>query len=169
MGWHMKGIDISNHNGSIDFKAVKNNGIDLVYIKATEGTTDTDVNLSDNYTGALNAGFKIGFYHFLVGTSIPETQAENFYNSIKDKQNHLKPSLDVEKNNFDVMDYTLRFIKKFEALSNLPLCIYTGGYFANDNLDSRLAKYPLWIGKFLWKLIYGEKLMLDINIRKVEL
>lgn len=154
----MKGIDISNHNGSIDFKAVKNNGIGLVYIKATEGTTYTDANLSVNYTGALEVGLKIGFYHFLVGTSIPETQAENFYNNIKDKENGLKPCLDVEKDNFDVMDYTLRFIKKFEALSNLPLCIYTGGYFANDNLDSRLAKYPLWIAH------YGVETPMETNI-----
>ena len=93
----MKGIDVSNHNGNIDFKAVKSDGIDLVYIKATEGTTYIDAYLSANYNGALNAGLKIGFYHFLVGTSAPETQAENFYNNIKDKQNDLKPCLDVEK------------------------------------------------------------------------
>lgn len=144
----MKGIDISNHNGSIDFRAVKNDGIELVYIKATEGTTYTDVKLLANYNGALNAGLKIGFYHFLVGTSVPETQAENFYINIKDKQSSLKPCLDVEINNFDVINYTLRFIKKFEELNELPLCIYTGGYFANDNLDSRIAKYPLWIAHY---------------------
>ena len=144
----MKGIDISHYNGSIDFKSVKNDGVELVYIKATEGATYKDVNLLTNYNGAINESLKIGFYHFLVGTSVPETQAENFYNNIKDKQNYLKPCLDVEVNNFDVMEYTLRFIEKFEVLSNLPLCIYTGGYFANDNLDSRLAKYPLWIAHY---------------------
>lgn len=144
----MKGIDISNHNGNIDFNAVKSDGIELVYIKATEGTTYVDAYLSTNYNGAKNAGLKIGFYHFLVGTSTPETQAENFYNNIKGKQNDLRPSLDIEVNKFDVMDYALRFIGKFEALSNLPLCIYTGGDFANNNLDSRLAKYPLWIAHY---------------------
>jgi GH25 family lysozyme M1 (1,4-beta-N-acetylmuramidase) len=155
----MKGIDISHYNGSIDFKSVKNDGVELVYIKATEGTTYKDVNLLTNYNGAINEGLKIGFYHFLVGTSIPETQAENFYNNIKDKQNYLKPCLDVEVNNFDVMEYTLRFIGKFEVLSNLPLCIYTGGYFANDNLDSRLAKYPLWIAH------YGVETPMQTNVR----
>ena len=154
----MKGIDISNHNGSIDFKAVKNEGMELVYIKATEGTTYKDPYLSANYNGAINESLKIGFYHFLVGTSVPETQAENFYNNIKDKQNYLKPCLDVEVNNFDVMEYTLRFIEKFEVLSNLPLCIYTGGYFANDNLDSRLAKYPLWIAH------YGVEAPMETNV-----
>lgn len=154
----MKGIDISNHNGRIDFKTVKNEGIELVYIKATEGTTYKDAYLSDNYNGATNAALKTGFYHFLVGTSAPETQAQNFHNNIKDKQNDLKPCLDVEVNNFEVMDYTLRFIGKFESLSNLPLCIYTGGYFANDNLDSRLVNYPLWIAH------YGVENPMETNI-----
>lgn len=144
----MKGIDISHHNGNINFELVKSDGFELIYIKATEGTTHRDSNLQVNYEGALNSNFKIGFYHFLVGTSDPETQAENFYNSIEDKQNDLKPCLDVEKNNFDVMDYTLRFINRFEQLSNLPLCIYTGGHFANNNLDSRLEEYPLWIAHY---------------------
>jgi len=144
----MKGIDISHHNGIIDFEGVKSEGIEVVYIKATEGTTYIDDNMLTNYNGALNAGFKTGFYHFLVGTSAPETQAENFYKNISDKQNDLKPCLDVEVNNFDVMDYTLRFIKRFEELSELQLCIYTGGYFANENLDNRLTKYSLWIAHY---------------------
>lgn len=144
----MKGIDISNHNGRIDFNSVKNDGIELVYIKATEGTTYKDSNLEVNYNGVVNAGLKVGFYHFLVGTSAPETQADNFYNNIKNKQSDLKPSLDVETSNFDVMGYTMRFIQRFETISKLPLCIYTGGYFANKYLDSRLAKYPLWIAHY---------------------
>lgn len=38
----MKGIDISNHNGEIKFASVKSSGVELVYIKATEGTTYQD-------------------------------------------------------------------------------------------------------------------------------
>ncbi|GAA0078805.1 hypothetical protein UT300005_31840 [Clostridium sp. CTA-5] len=144
----MKGIDISNHNGDIDFDKVKKSGIELVYIKATEGTTYQDQYLEKNYSEALKQDLKVGFYHFLVGSSSPETQAENFYNNIVNKQNDLKPCLDIEVNNFDVMDYALRFINKFESLCNLPLCIYTGPYFANDNLDDRLVKYACWIAHY---------------------
>ena len=46
------------------------------------------------------------------------------------------------------MDYALRFIKRFEELSNLPIVIYSSPYFINDNLDSRLAKYPLWVAHY---------------------
>ncbi|KAI3349022.1 glycoside hydrolase [Clostridium botulinum] len=144
----MNGIDVSNHNGNIDFNKVENDGVELVYIKATEGTTYQDQYLGNHYKGAKGAGLKTGFYHFLVGSSNPENQAENFYNNIKDKENDLKPCLDIEVSNFNVMDYSLRFIKKFESLCELQLCIYTSPYFANENLDSRLAKYQCWIAHY---------------------
>jgi len=138
-----KGIDISHYNGDINFAKVKAAGIQLVYIKATEGTTYVDNYLGINYTGAKNAGLKTGFYHFLVGTSSPETQAQNFYNNIKDKQSDLKPVLDVETAGFNVMDYAIRFANEFKRLSNMDVCIYTYSDFIN-NLDSRLTKYTLW-------------------------
>ncbi|EHJ00696.1 glycoside hydrolase family 25 [Clostridium sp. DL-VIII] len=138
-----KGIDISHYNGDIDFKKVKSAGIQCVYMKATEGTTYIDPSLESYYSGAKSAGLKTGFYHFLVGTSSPETQAQNFYNNIKNKQSDLKPVLDIETSGFDVMDYTMRFINEFNRLSNMDVCIYTYSGFI-DNLDNRLAKYSLW-------------------------
>ncbi|PRR84045.1 GH25 family lysozyme [Clostridium vincentii] len=144
----MRGIDVSNHNGIIDFTRVRNSGIELVYMKATEGTTYQDSFLDRNYNGAIGANMMVGFYHFLAGTSLPETQAENFYNQIKNKVSALKPSLDLEVSGFDVINYALRFIKRFEALSNLPIVIYSSPYFINANLDSRLAKYPLWVAHY---------------------
>ncbi|MZK52772.1 MULTISPECIES: GH25 family lysozyme [Clostridium] len=137
------GIDISNYDGYIDFNSVKSSGVQLVYIKATEGTTFIDPYLQANYNGASSAGLKVGFYHFLVGTSAPETQADNFYNSIKDKRNDLKPMLDIEATGFDIMDYALRFIAEFKKVSNMDIGIYTYSSFIS-NLDGRLSNYPLW-------------------------
>lgn len=142
-----KGIDISHYNGNIDFYNVKSYGIQCIYMKATEGTTYIDPYLENYYSGSKNAGLKTGFYHFLVGTSSPETQAENFYNNIKDKQSDLIPCLDIEKSNFDVMDYTLRFINRFKQLSNMDVCIYTYSSFL-ANFDSRLSNYKFWEANF---------------------
>ncbi|MFW2491812.1 GH25 family lysozyme [Clostridium chromiireducens] len=138
-----KGIDISHYNGDINFAKVKTAGIQVVYMKATEGTTYVDNYLGTYYNGAKSAGLKTGFYHFLVGTSSPETQAQNFYNNIKNKQSDLKPVLDVEKAGFDVMDYSIRFANEFKRLSGMDVCIYTYSEFIK-NLDSRLSKYTLW-------------------------
>jgi len=139
----MKGIDISNHNGNINFNKVKVDGVEAVYIKATEGTTYKDSYLDTNYSNAHYAGLKTGFYHFLVGTSSPETQATNFYNAIKDKSSDLIPMLDIETAFDGLMDYALRFIAKFKKLSGINIGVYTYTGFTN-NLDNRLAEYPLW-------------------------
>ena len=147
----MKGIDISNHNESINWPRVKSSGIECVYIKATEGTTYVDSYLTNHYNGAKGAGVLTGFYHFLVGSSEPETQAENFYNNIKDKENNLLPCLDLEfsKNEpDDFMDYALRFIQRFKALSGMDICIYACPSFIEEELDNRLAKYLLWCAHY---------------------
>jgi hypothetical protein len=36
-----QGIDVSNHQGTIDWKKVKSQGVAFAYIKATEGTSTT--------------------------------------------------------------------------------------------------------------------------------
>lgn len=154
----MKGIDISNNNGFVNFTKVKNTNYELIYIKATEGTTFVDPYLETFYSRANALDFKIGFYHFLVSTSRPETQAINFYNQIKNKKNSLKPCLDIETTGYDIMDYTNRFISKFESLCSLPLCIYTSPYYANANLDSSLNRYSCWIAN------YGTNTPMETNI-----
>lgn len=141
----MKGIDISNNNGAINFTGVKNSGVECVYIKATEGTTFQDSYKSAFYGGAKSIGAKVGFYHFLVGTSAPETQAENFFNQIKDYENDLVPMLDVEVNFGGLNDYIARFIARFQQLTNMEIGIYTYTSFLNEYIDvARFKDFKLW-------------------------
>lgn len=141
----MKGIDISNNNGAINFAGVKNSGVECVYIKATEGTTFQDSYKSAFYGGAKTIGAKVGFYHFLVGTSAPETQAENFFNQIKDYENDLVPMLDVEVNFNNLNDYIARFIARFNQLTNMEIGIYTYTSFLNEYIDvTRFKDFKLW-------------------------
>ena len=46
------------------------------------------------------------------------------------------------------MDYALRFIEKFKALSNMDICIYACPSFIEEKLDNRLIKYPLWCAHY---------------------
>ena len=141
----MKGIDISNNNGSINFNGVKNSGVECVYIKATEGTTFQDRYKSAFYGGAKTIGAKVGFYHFLVGTSAPESQAENFFNQIKNYENDLVAMLDVEVNFNNLNDYIARFITRFQQLTNMEIGIYTYTSFLNEYIDvARFKDFKLW-------------------------
>ncbi|MDD5794646.1 GH25 family lysozyme [Clostridium sp. HCP1S3_A12] len=140
----MKGIDVSNNNGSINFSNVKSSGIECVYVKATEGTTFVDKYKNTFYNLAKQSGLYVGFYHFLVATSSPETQAENFFNEIKNYKNDLVPMLDVERNFTNLNDYMYRFINKFISLSNMEIGIYSYTSFIKNYISSKFKDYKLW-------------------------
>ncbi len=149
----MKGIDISNHNGNIDFLKVKKEGIEVVIIKATEGVNWIDPNLEVYYNSALKVGLAIGFYHFMSEKTSPSKQAEDFFSAIKGKNYKVIPCLDIETNNYgrtsrEITDRCLEFARKLKELSNQECIIYTGGYFGRDNLDSRIKHYKAWIAHY---------------------
>lgn len=60
----VQGFDISHYQGTVDFASAYSSGARFVIIKATEGTSYTDPGFSSHYTGATNAGFIRGGYHF---------------------------------------------------------------------------------------------------------
>ena len=58
------GIDVSEHNGEIDWKKVAEAGIGFAIIRAGYGSIYLDSRFYENVNGALEAGMKIGVYHF---------------------------------------------------------------------------------------------------------
>lgn len=149
----LKGIDIANCDGVIDFKKVKESGIEAIIIKATEGVNFKDSNLETNYKGAKAQGFNLGFYHFMSEKTDPKEQANDFWNAIKDKEFNIFPVMDIETNNMnrsckEISDRCIEFLEEFKKLSGYDCIIYTGGYFGRDNLDDRVKKYKGWIAHY---------------------
>ncbi len=70
-------IDVSHHNGAIDWPAVAEAGIMLAFLKATQGVGFVDPAFARNRTGAVTAGVLAIPYHFL-DTADPDRQAEHF-------------------------------------------------------------------------------------------
>ena len=149
----MRGIDISQHNGNINFSSVKNSGIEVIIIKATEGVNYVDPMCEEHYNHASKHGFNIGFYHFMSEKTNPSQQAVDFWNKIKNKKFNVLPCLDIETNRYgrsrrEISDRCIEFINKFKELSGMDCMIYTGGYFGRDNLDDRVKKYKGWIAHY---------------------
>lgn len=74
----IRGVDVSSHQGKIDWNAVKKDGIDFVLLRSSIGD-DTDSTFFDNVRNAQSAGIKIeGIYHFsyAVNTAQAEEEAE---------------------------------------------------------------------------------------------
>lgn len=70
-------IDVSHHNGAIDWPAVAGAGIALAFIKATQGTRFVDPKFHRNRGDAERAGVLVVPYHFL-DTADPDRQAGHF-------------------------------------------------------------------------------------------
>jgi lysozyme len=70
-------IDVSHHNGAIDWPAVADAGIALAFIKATQGNRFVDPAFERNRRGAADSGLLVVPYHF-IDTADPDDQADNF-------------------------------------------------------------------------------------------
>jgi hypothetical protein len=62
----VQGIDVSHHQGQIDWQAVGDSGIQFAYIKATEAEDYRDPQFSTNWREAQNSGIARDAYHYFT-------------------------------------------------------------------------------------------------------
>lgn len=93
----VRGIDISRHNGTVDFDSVAAAGIEFVYIKASEGTSHRDRAYPRNRREAACAGLPVGAYHFFRFECDGRRQAVNFLAAIGDSHPELPLAIDIEE------------------------------------------------------------------------
>jgi lysozyme len=75
------GVDVSHHQGAIDWPAVAASGWAFAVIKATEGTGYVDPALAANRAGARAAGLVTGLYHF-ARAGDPVAEANYFASTV---------------------------------------------------------------------------------------
>lgn len=92
----VRGVDISSHQGWIDWEKFSENDLDFAFIKATEGSTFKDKFYNSNIKGIQNTDIVPGAYHFLSFESDGKSQAENFISSVDAKSISLPPVIDLE-------------------------------------------------------------------------
>lgn len=93
----MLGIDVSHHQGPIDWRRVaQNREVRFAYLKATEGGDFSDRRFAENLLGARRAGLRVGAYHFFTFCTDATKQAEHFLQTVKASADMLPPALDVE-------------------------------------------------------------------------
>lgn len=91
-----RALDVSHHQGPIDWAAIRAGGWSGVWIKATEGATWVDPRFRENHQGAQAAGVRRGAYHFYGFCSDPADQAAHFLATLGADPGELIPALDVE-------------------------------------------------------------------------
>lgn len=147
------GIDISSHQGNIDWEKVGNDrNIRFVYIKATEGATYRSSHYQANLKGAQSQNILVGSYHYLTTTSSIQAQFDNFVREASPDEQDLIPMIDVEErgdwSRAQLIDSVSHFADLLEELYGVKPMIYSPLDFYNKNLAPQMNKYPLYVGRY---------------------
>ncbi len=159
-GYEIHGIDISHHQGTIDWATLKDEAviderpIRFIMIKATEGANKIDENFKDNFYNAREYGFTRGAYHFYGTRSTAKAQAQFFISQVKLEKGDLPPVLDVEhkpsnQTDEEFKESVLEWLRIVENHYGVPPIVYTYYKFKLRYLsDSAFDAYPYWIAHY---------------------
>ena len=161
------GIDVSHWQGYIDYSEVRRSGIEVVYIKASQGTNIKDAYFDINYENAKANGLKVGFYHFLTATNTEEAEQEArfFASVISGKTPDCKLVMDYETfGGIGVQEsneIAQVFLETTRRLTNKDIIIYSDLSNSQSRFSSELAEnYELWLAYYS-----GEERLREIETR----
>ncbi|OBQ96355.1 MAG: lysozyme [Mesorhizobium sp.] len=92
----IRGIDVSHHQGRIDWPRVAADDVVFAIIKATEGGDYVDDAFAENLRQARAAGLAVGAYHFFTFCRPGADQARNFISVVPRGEQLLPPVVDIE-------------------------------------------------------------------------
>lgn len=161
------GIDISYHQGEIDWKKVAADGIDFAMIRGAgryygSGKVFEDTQFRRNLQGAMDAGLDVGVYFFSQATTVQEAREEaQFLLQLLEKFSAFDGPVVFDWENIDydtartdgVDSNTITaaanaFCQEVEQAGYQPM-IYFNRYIAylHYNLED-VAQYPFWIAEY---------------------
>ncbi len=154
-----QGIDVSHHQGTIDWSLVYASGKVFAFVKATEGFTYNDPQFTTNMTNGNNAGVLMGAYHFARPDNNSAIDEANHFVQVAGNyigNGYLPPVLDLEDppgtdlqtlySSSALSNWVLTWLQRVEALTGVEPIIYTNGRYTNY-LDASLNSYKLWIAE----------------------
>ncbi len=156
------GIDVSNHNGRVDFDAVKKDKRDFAFVLASDGESFTSDLFKNQYGGAGKAGLIRGAYHFGRPDGSATKQADHFLSTVDYTTDgkSLPPVLDLEANPNGSTCYGLdhgqmkqwveEFVGEVKDKTKRDAIIYTrSGFWRQCTGNSKaFAGNPLWIAEW---------------------
>ena len=157
VNYKVHGIDVSHHQGTIDWSAVKGTEkqdypIRFVFMKATEGGDYKDRRFAENFRKAGEVGLIRGAYHFYNPNTDPIRQADFFISQVKLKKGDLAPVLDIERKPRDKAQLQANlkiFLNRLELHYGVKPIIYTSYKYKTRYLDSpEFDAYPFWIAHY---------------------
>ena len=163
-----KGIDVSEHQGVIDWAKVAKDGVQFAVIRAGYGRelSQKDKQFERNYAGAKAAGIKVGAYWYSYANSVErgEQEARTCLKVLEGKSFELPIFFDQEYeksilalSNKTRTDIVLQFLETVKE-AGCKVGLYSSTNFITTKLQAdRLTTYPLWLAEYGSKLHYTGK------------
>lgn len=149
-----RGIDVSEWQGDINWALVAQSGVQFAFIKATEGTSFVDRQLTSNWRNSKANGIIRGAYHYGHPENHAETEAGHFMATMQ-AQAPLEPgdllALDLEEGTGDLSAWTLAFLRTVEMLAGFKPLFYSTSSFIVDHQirnEPEIGNYGLWIASW---------------------
>ena len=150
------GVDVSHWQSDIDWKALRKQGANFAFIKATEGGKHLDRLFMQNWHGAKEAGIPRGAYHFFFWCRDASEQAAWFIRNVPKEKGALPPVIDVEwygnkrscprkPPRATVLNKMNVFMDRLEAHYGQKPIIYTTPDFYEDNLQGQFKDHSFWL------------------------
>ena len=156
ISFQAKGVDISEHQGNINFRELKNGGYSFVIIRAGYGreSSQQDRKFNKFYNEAKEAGLNVGAYWYSYADSANDafTEAKVFHNIIKGKKFEYPIYYDIEENKIFQGGYTNKIAKNFCGYfeNNHYFCgLYASLSYLNNYFSSEVKeKYSIWVAQY---------------------
>jgi GH25 family lysozyme M1 (1,4-beta-N-acetylmuramidase) len=150
-----RGIDVSKHNGRIDWNRVAHTGIKFAFTRVIDDRRprNADPQFAANRDGIKAAGLLRGYYHFFRPGRDNVVNSANLFASLIGTllPGDLQPTIDIEVTDGlganAILDASARWIDIVEAATGRQVIIYTFVSFWRDTLrnSTRFGDHPLWI------------------------
>lgn len=149
----VRGIDVSHHQGPIDWSRVAGAGIEFAYLKASEGRDFRDRRFEANWEAAGSAGIARGAYHFFTFCSDGRAQAEHFLRVAPPAPGALIPVADVEFvgncrswSDLGAVRVQLRaFLERVQQAWGVRPILYVTPDSHQRVLAGRFRSHPVWL------------------------
>ncbi len=167
----IRGIDVSIWNGRIDWKKVRDYGIEFAMIRSSYGDGSSnfinngiDENFEYNYAESGSVGIARGVYHYSYARSVHEAkkEAEFFLSRIDGKKFEYPVILDIEDEKVQghlkgerLTEIAKTFLEIIEG-KGYYVGIYSSRYwFDNYLIMDRLSNYDVWLAEWCNNLGYS--------------
>lgn len=161
----MKGIDVSVHNGSIDWQKVKNAGIQFAILRAGYGRelSQKDARFEENYKNAKAVNMPIGAYWYSYAMTPEEArlEADVFLKIIEGKQFEMPVYFDLEeKKQFElgkekVSAIMKAFLERVESAGYFVGLYGSASSLTTHTADDIKSRYTIWLAHWTDKTNYS--------------